>query len=272
GAPAPDHRADPAVNPAVLAEATGRDDHRVAVVLGSGLSDIARKLTGAEGISYDRIDGMPASGVAGHEGALYSGEVSGVPALVFAGRVHLYEGHDARSVTCAVRAAVKAGCAAVILTNAAGTIDYELEVGVPCLISDHLNLTGRNPLIGPADGEGPRFLDMTYTYDPELRALAKEIDAGLEEAVYAGLIGPTYETPAEVRMLRAMGAELVGMSTVLEAITARYLGARVLGISVVTNLAAGLSERALAHEEVAEAGRRAGGRLENILEGVIGRL
>lgn len=260
------------MNPEAFAEVAGRDDHRVAIVLGSGLSEIARALTGSEGIQYDRIEGMPVSGVVGHEGALYSGEIRGVPALVFAGRVHLYEGHDAGAITCAVRAAVKSGCTTVILTNAAGAIDYELEIGAPCLISDHLNLTGRNPLIGPHDGDGPRFLDMSYTYDKDLRMLARGIDPDLKEAVYAGLVGPTYETPAEVRMLRAMGAELVGMSTVLEAIAARYLGARVLGISVVTNLAAGLSDRALSHEEVAEAGERASERLQRILEGVIARL
>lgn len=212
---------------------------------------------------------MPASAVEGHEGRLYAGDLDGVPTLVFAGRAHLYEGHDSAAVTFAVRSAIEAGCEATILTNAAGAINTELEVGAPCLISDHLNLTGRNPLAGPHDGRGPRFLDLTEVYDRDLRATARAIDPRLHEGVYAGLLGPTYETPAEVRMLAALGADLVGMSTVHEAIAARYLGARVLGLSVVTNLAAGLAPQALSHDEVAAAGRSASDRLETILRGVI---
>lgn len=256
-----------------IAAATGRDRHRVAVVLGSGLSDLARTLSGAEPIPYSGIEGMPQSAVAGHEGALYSGSVEGVATLVFAGRVHLYEGHDARLVTAAVRGAVEAGSEVVVLTNAAGAIREDLEVGAPCLISDHINLTGQNPLVGPhKDSAGPRFLDLTDTYDPALRDLARSVDGSLEEGIYAGLMGPTYETPAEVRMLRTMGADLVGMSTVLEAIVARYLGARVLGVSVVTNEAAGIGGRPLDHEEVKAAGATAGERLEALLTGVISRL
>ncbi len=153
----------------------------------------------------------------------------------------MYEGHSPQIATHAIQQVVEEGCEIVILTNAAGGIDKDLEVGSPCLISDHLNLTGTNPLIGPHDNRGPRFLDLSEVYDKELRALAHSVDGDLKEGVYAGLIGPTYETPAEVRMLRTLGASLVGMSTVLEAIAAHYLGARVLGISVVTNLAAGVS-------------------------------
>jgi purine-nucleoside phosphorylase len=252
---------------------TGRDDYRVAVVLGSGLSSLAGSLVGGEPIPYSSIAGMPVSAVAGHEGALYAGDVAGVPALVFAGRVHLYEGHSARTVTHWVRAAVDAGCSTIVLTNAAGGINPELQVGAPCLISDHLNLTGTSPLIGPNDDAvGPRFLDQTEVYDTKLRAMAHDVDTDLKEGVYASLIGPTYETPAEVRMLRSLGADLVGMSTVLEAIQARYLGASVLGISVVTNQAAGISPEPLSHAEVAEAGRLAAGRLERLLRGVISRL
>jgi purine-nucleoside phosphorylase len=252
-----------------VARATGSRAWRVAVVLGSGLSDIARALAPSDPIPYGRIEGMPVSAVEGHEGSLYAGEVDGVPTLAFAGRAHLYEGHDPTAVTYAVRSAIEAGCEVVILTNAAGAVDVGLEVGAPCLISDHLNLTGLNPLSGPHDGKGSRFLDLTEVYDRDLRATARGVDQGLGEGVYAGLLGPTYETPAEVRMLRKLGADLVGMSTVHEAIAARYLGARVLGLSVVTNLAAGLAPEPLSHDEVAAAGHRAAERLEAILRGVI---
>ena len=253
----------------VIERATGRTGWRVAVVLGSGLSGLGRALVDAEPISFRDIDGMPVSAVAGHEGALYAGDVGDAPTLVFAGRVHLYEGHSSSAVTFAVRAAIDAGCDTIVLTNAAGGIAADLEVGAPCVISDHLNLTGQNPLAGPHDGRGPRFLDLSEVYDGSLRALAGSVDHDLREGVYAGLLGPTYETPAEVRMLRALGADLVGMSTVHEAIVARYLGARVLGISVVTNLAAGLSPHPLTHEEVSEAGNRAATRLETLLRGVL---
>jgi purine-nucleoside phosphorylase len=247
-----------------LAAATGRAHHRVAVVLGSGLSGIGAALTGGTPIPYPKIEGMPEARVPGHEGALYAGEVDGVATLVFAGRSHLYEGHDARAVTEPIRLAVEAGSEVIVLTCAAGAIDTELEVGAPCLISDHINLTGVNPLVG-----GPNFLDLTNLYDAELRGLARSVDPQLKEGVYAGLIGPTYETPAEVRMLATLGADLVGMSTVLEAIVARSLGARVLGIAVVSNLAAGLLPTPLSHDEVALAGQRAAHRLETILRGVI---
>ncbi len=192
------------------------------------------------------------------------------PTLIFAGRVHLYEGHEIAEVTYPVRAAIGAGCNIVILTNAAGGINPDLEVGAPCLITDHINLTGRTPLFGPNDDSiGPRFLDLSEVYDTELRALAKSVDPALSEGVYAGLLGPTYETPAEVRMLRTIGADIVGMSTVNEAIAARYLQTRVLGISVVSNLAAGLSPTPLSHEEVSAAGRQAAARLESLLRGIL---
>ena len=255
-----------------IAEITGSNAWRAAVVLGSGLSELGRALTETNPIPYSAVTGMPLSGVVGHEGSLYAGSVSGAGVLVFAGRVHLYEGHAPAVVTTPVRLAVEAGCGVIVLTNAAGGIAARLEVGAPCLISDHLNLTGQNPLTGPHDARGPRFLDLTEVYDKELRRLALEVDPSLQEGVYAGLSGPTYETPAEVRMLRAMGADLVGMSTVHEAIMARYLGAKVLGLSVVTNQAAGISQRPLAHEEVAEAGRRAATRLEALLKGICERL
>lgn len=246
--------------------------YRVAVVLGSGLSDLASSLVASEPISYKKIDGMPVTTVVGHEGALFAGEVTGVPTLVFAGRAHLYEGHDAATVTFPVRAAVASGCDIIVVTNAAGAIDESLEIGAPCLISDHLNLTGVNPLTGPSEEGRERFLDLTQVYDAELRALAREVDPELKEGVYAGMSGPTYETPAEIRMLKTLGADLVGMSTVLEAIMARHLGARVLGISVVSNLAAGLSSEPLTHDEVTAAGAGALSRLEKLVGGVIERL
>ena len=255
-----------------IAKLTGRSEHRVAIVLGSGLSELARSLVGARGVSYEDIDGMPVSNVEGHEGRLYAGEVSGVPTLIFAGRAHLHEGYDAQEVTFAVRQAVEAGCEMVVLTNAAGGINETLGVGAPCLISDHINLTATSPLIGPSGERRDRFVDLTDLYDPELRRLAKSVDPSLEEGVYAGVVGPTYETPAEIRMLAALGADLVGMSTVLEAIAARAMGARVLGLSVVTNRAAGLAPARLTHEEVAQAARRAAPRMERILREVVGAL
>ena len=245
----------------------------VAVVLGSGLSGVASSLVGGKHVPYGDIDDMPRSSVEGHEGALYWGEIAGVPTLVFAGRVHLYEGASPAEVTHAVRTAVGAGCKVIVLTNAAGGINPGLQVGAPHLISDHLNLTGQNPLLGPNDESvGPRFVDLTEVYDGGLRRLARSVDGGLREGVYAGLVGPSFETPAEVRMLRTLGADLVGMSTVLEAIMARYLAARVLGISVVTNPAAGLSEEPLSHEDVSAAGGAAADRLERLLHGFISKL
>jgi purine-nucleoside phosphorylase len=256
-----------------VTEATGQSHFKAAIILGSGLSSLASSLVGGEPIPFSGIPGMPVSTVEGHEGALYASDTEGVWTLAFAGRVHLYEGRSETEVTFAVRLAAELGCEVVVLTNAAGGINPELEVGAPSLLHDHLNLTGTNPLIGPNDeAVGPRFLDLTEVYDAGLRSLASSVDPELRSGVYAGLVGPTYETPAEVRMLRAMGADLVGMSTVLEAIAARYLGLRVLGISVVTNPAAGLAPEPLSHDDVAAAGRRAAERLERLLRGVLGRL
>ena len=252
-----------------LAAITGSSQHEVAIVLGSGLSSVAENLVGGEAVPYGEVEGLVPPAVEGHAGALYWGRVGGTATLVFAGRIHLYEGHDARRVVAPIEAARVAGCRTIVLTNAAGAINTKLEVGAPCLISDHINLTGENPLRGPHDGRGPRFLDLSDIYDRDLRAAARRIDPTLQEGIYAGLVGPTYETPAEIRMLAALGADLVGMSTVLEAIQARYLGARVLGISVVTNSAAGLARGRLDHQEVAEAGRVASGRLETLLRALL---
>jgi purine-nucleoside phosphorylase len=203
-----------------------------------------------------------------------------VRALVFLGRVHLYEGHPVATVVHGVRTAVAAGCRVVVLTNAAGGIREGYQVGQPVLIADHLNLTGRSPLGGPPppDGFPARFTDLTDLYSARLRALADRAggearDAGagggLAEGVYAALPGPHYETPAEIRMLRSLGADLVGMSTVLEAIAARHLGAEVLAISLVSNLAAGLAPHGLDHLEVVEAGKAAAGRMGALLAGLL---
>ena len=255
-----------------LAELSGVDRHDVAVVLGSGWAPAADALgvTEAE-IPLAELGGFPPPTVGGHSPAVRSVLAGDVRALVFLGRVHLYEGHDPATVVHGVRTAVAAGCQVVVLTNAAGGIRAGYQVGQPVLIADHLNLTGRSPLGGspPPDGYPSRFTDLTDLYSPRLRALAAAADAGLAEGVYAALPGPHYETPAEIRMLRTLGADLVGMSTVLEAIAARQLGAEVLGISLVTNLAAGLAAEALDHAEVTAAGDAAAGRMGALLAAVL---
>lgn len=252
--------------------ATGGRRFRAAIVLGSGLSDLATELASEGRASFGDVDGLAPAQVAGHEGAIYWGDVEGVAAVVFAGRIHLYEGHDIARVVEPIDLAARAGCETIVVTNAAGAVNPAIELGAPCLISDHINLTGANPQRGRHDERGPRFLDLSRAYDADLRRLAREVDPDLQEGVYAGVAGPTYETPAEIRMLATMGADLVGMSTVLETIQARYLGMRVLGISIVTNAAAGLSRQPLDHSEVAAAGKASAARLEILLRGFLARL
>jgi purine-nucleoside phosphorylase len=255
-----------------LAELTGQPRHDVAVVLGSGWAPAADALgsTAAE-VPLDALGGFPPPTVGGHSPAVRSVRAGDVHALVFLGRVHLYEGHDPATVVHGVRTAVAAGCQVVVLTNAAGGIREGYQVGQPVLIRDHLNLTGRSPLGGPAppDGYSSRFTDLTDLYSARLRTLAARADEGLAEGIYAALPGPHYETPAEIRMLRTLGADLVGMSTVLEAIAARHLGAEVLAISLVSNLAAGLSPHGLDHAEVVAAGKAAAGRMGSLLAGLL---
>jgi purine-nucleoside phosphorylase len=266
-----------------LAGLTGQPRHDVAVVLGSGWAPAADALgvTDAE-IPLDALGGFPPPTVGGHSPVVRSVRAGDVHALVFLGRVHLYEGHDPATVVHGVRTAVAAGCRVVVLTNAAGGIREGYQVGQPVLIRDHLNLTGRSPLGGPPppDGYPPRFTDLTDLYSARLRTLAAGAagagsgDAagggeGLAEGVYAALPGPHYETPAEIRMLRTLGADLVGMSTVLEAIAARHLGAEVLAISLVSNLAAGLAPHGLDHAEVVAAGKAAAGRMGSLLAGLL---
>jgi purine-nucleoside phosphorylase len=255
-----------------LAELTGKPRHDLAVVLGSGWAAAADELgtAGAE-VPLARLGGFPAPTVPGHVGLARSVRAGDLDVLVFLGRAHLYEGHPPATVVHGVRTAIAAGCRAVVLTNAAGGIQDGLMPGQPVLISDHLNLTGRSPLSGPPPPAGypGRFTDLTDLYAARLRAAARSAAPGLPECVYAGLPGPHYETPAEVRMLRACGAGLVGMSTVLEAIAARHLGASVLGISLVTNIAAGLSAQPLEHGDVVAEGQRASARLGGLLASLL---
>jgi len=255
-----------------LAELTGQPRHDVAVVLGSGWAPAADALGTVDAeVPLAELGGFPPPTVGGHAPAVRSVRAGPVHALVFLGRVHLYEGHDVATVVHGVRTAVAAGCQVVVLTNAAGGIREGYQVGQPVLIADHLNLTGRSPLSGspPPPGYPSRFVDLTDLYSARLRTLAAGAGEGLAEGVYAALPGPHYETPAEIRMLRTLGADLVGMSTVLEAIAARHLGAEVLGISLVSNLAAGLAPHGLDHTEVVAAGRAAAGRIGSLLAGLL---
>jgi purine-nucleoside phosphorylase len=263
-----------AASAARLAELTGCAQHDAAVVLGSGWRPAADALGEPDAaVALDEIGGFPPTTVAGHSPVVRSVAVGGLRVLVFLGRAHLYEGHPPAAVVHGVRTAVAAGCRVVVLTNAAGGIAAGLAPGQPVLISDHLNLTGRSPLAGPPPPAGypARFADLSDLYAARLRAVARAADPGLAEGVYAALPGPHYETPAEIRMLRGAGADLVGMSTALEAIAARHLGAEVLGISLVTNIAAGLSDQPLDHAEVLAAGQAAAARMGELLAGVLPR-
>ena len=244
--------------------------HDVAVVLGSGWTPAADAIgTTAAQIPLAELGGFGGSTVPGHSPVVRSVMAGPMRVLVFLGRVHLYEGLSPAAVVHGVRTAVSAGCRTVVLTNAAGGIRSGLSVGQPVLISDHINLTGASPLSGPAPAVGQRFVDLTGLYSPRLRALARDADPSLTEGVYAMMPGPHYETPAEITMLARLGADLVGMSTGLEAIAARQLGADVLGISLVTNLAAGLAGHGLSHTEVIEAGRASASRMGTLLASIL---
>ena len=249
----------------------------VAFVLGSGLGDFAGGLAASVSIGYDLLPHWPASRVVGHEGRLVVGASGGRRVAALAGRSHAYEGHDARTVSFAVRVLGVLGVKTLILTNAAGGINTAFARGALMLIDDHINLTGLNPLVGENDERfGPRFPDMTDVYAPRLRELARAAAAAagttLEHGVYAALLGPSYETPAEIRYLRAIGADAVGMSTAAEAIAARHMGIEVLGISCITNMAAGVLPGPLHHEEVLETTRRVRGEFIALLEAIVGRL
>lgn len=250
---------------------------RIGLVLGSGLGAFADRLTDRVAIPYADLPGFAVSRVEGHAGNLVFGRAGGASVLAMQGRVHFYEGHDLPTVVWPVRALVAAGCRTLVITNAAGGVDPTLRPGQLVILSDHLNLLGGSPLRGPNDDQiGPRFPDMTFAYDPELRTIAAqagaEIGLALREGIYACLSGPSYETPAEIRMMRTLGADLVGMSTVPEVIAARHMGARVLGISCVTNLAAGITQERLSHAEVTETAGRVREHFITLLDRILSRL
>ncbi|HEY0935612.1 MAG TPA: purine-nucleoside phosphorylase [Trebonia sp.] len=237
---------------AALLAQSGADRFDVAVVLGSGWLAAADAIGAPEReIALADLPGFRQPSVKGHAPSVRYVKKGQLNVLLYLGRIHLFEGHEPHSVTHGVRTAIAAGCRAVVLTNAAGGINADYAVGQPVLISDHLNLTGRSPLAGPLPpGVPSRFTDLTEAYSRRLRGLARELEPSLAEGVYAGLPGPHFETPAEIRMLRGAGADLVGMSTVMETIAARHLGAEVLGVSMVSNPAAGLTDEPIDHQGV----------------------
>ena len=253
------------------------DGADVAVVLGSGLGDFADHLEGAVSVPYEDIPHWPASRVIGHAGKLVVGAVAGKRVLALSGRVHHYEGHDMQRVTFAMRALGLLGVRRVILTNAAGGISPNCSRGALMVIDDHINFMGNNPLVGPNDERlGLRFPDMTNVYSLQLRKLADDAATALgltiQHGIYIAVLGPSYETPAEIRAFRTLGADAVGMSTAPEAIVARHMGIEVLGISCITNAAAGVFPEPLHHSEVMETAQQVKGQFIALLEGIIGRL
>ena len=273
----PDLLSDPATDPfavaeqaaAVIAERTGAERHDVALVLGSGWGQTA-DLVGETLATVDQaeVPGFHGAAVAGHSSSIRSVAIgdTGRRALVFGTRTHFYEGRGVRAVVHAVRTAKAAGCTTIVLTNGCGGLNPSWGPGTPVLIRDHINLTAHSPI------EGANFVDLTDLYTPRLRDIAREVDADLDEGVYVQFRGPHYETPAEVEMVRRIGGDLVGMSTTLEAIAAREAGMEVLGISLVTNLAAGISEGPLDHQEVLVTGRAAAHRMGDLLGRIVPRL
>ncbi len=250
---------------------------QIGLVLGSGLGSFADELAGPVRIPYSQIPSFPRSTAIGHAGQLVVGKAGEIPVAVMQGRVHLYEGYSAAEVAFPVRVLGRMGIRAVILTNAAGGINLEYGQGALVVVRDHINLQGQNPLVGANDERlGPRFPDMSYTYAKRYREIAleeaKKLSIPPREGVYVALLGPSYETPAEIRYLRTIGADLVGMSTVPEAIASRHMGMNVLAISCVTNRAAGVLDQPLNHEEVLETGRRVMGQFVALLRAVIPRI
>ncbi len=260
---------------AELARRSGLVRHDAAVVLGSGWAAAADQLGDlVADTELGDLPGFPVPTVAGHRNLARSVTIGSLRVLVLGGRAHLFEGYPADTVVHGVRTALAAGCRTVILTNAAGGFNSDWPVGQPVLIRDQLNLTGASPVVGPPPpaNEPSRFVDLTEVYSVRLREIARQVDPTLPEGVYAGVLGGAYETPAEIRMLQAIGAELVGMSTVLEAIAARHLGAEVLGVALITNAAAGMSDEPLKHSDVLDAARDATPRMVALLRGVLERL
>jgi purine-nucleoside phosphorylase len=252
---------------AVLRERTGVQIHEVALVMGSGWLPAVDALGEATAeLSTSDLPGFAPPAVAGHAGKIRSVRSGEKNLLVFLGRTHFYEGLGVRSVVHGMRTAAAAGCSVAVLTNGCGGLDERWQPGTPVLIRDHINLTGTSPI------EGANFVDLTDLYSARLRALCKEVDGTLDEGVYVQFPGPHYETPAEIRMVRTIGGDLVGMSTVLEAIAAREAGMEVLGISLVTNLAAGITGAPLNHQEVLEAGRSAATRMGELLGAIVPKI
>ena len=263
---------------AFLRERFTRAPHAV-LVLGSGLGALAEEIEDAVRIPFEQIPGFPrrAQALEGHAGALVAGRLGGVEVAAMQGRFHMYEGWDPASVVLPVRALAALGAQVMILTNAAGGIRPGMKPGDLLILSDHINLTGRNPLVGAVWPGEERFPDMSEPYDAEFRRIAEEVAlemriSGVSQGVYASLLGPTYETPAEVRMLARLGADATGMSTVPEVIAARAIGVRCLAVSCITNLAAGLSGQKLSHQEVMEVGAEASSRLAALVRGVLPRV
>ena len=250
---------------------------QVAVVLGSGLGDFCERLADTTVIPYEQIPHWPVSRIIGHAGKLYVGALRGRQVAALSGRVHFYEGHDLKTVTFATRVMATLGARTLILTNAAGGINTAFSAGALMVMDDHINLLGDNPLVGPNEERfGPRFPDMSEVYSRRLRALADESSAAIgvpvAHGIYVGLRGPSYETPAEIRFLRTIGADAVGMSTVPEAIVARHMGVDVLGISCITNMAAGVLPKPLDHSEVMETARRVRTAFGSLVEEIVARI
>ena len=261
---------------AVLRSRVGAEAPACAIILGSGLGGLAAKIEETVRIPYADIPGFPVATVAGHEGALLVGQLAGRRVYCLAGRFHMYEGHDAALAAFPVRVLHALGARVLFVSNAAGGVRRTFIAGDLMVIADQINLMFRNPLTGPVEPGDERFPDMSAPYDPALRALLHEVarDVGipLTDGVYAGSLGPAYETPAEVRMLERLGADATGMSTVSEVIVARALGMRVAGVSLISNQAAGISPVPLRHADVVEAGREAGAAFEALVEGFVSRL
>jgi purine-nucleoside phosphorylase len=247
---------------------------RIGLILGSGLGGLASEVENAVTIPYHQIPHFPASTVIGHAGQLVIGTLSKQPVVVMQGRFHLYEGHSMETVTFPIRVLKELGVEMLFITNAAGGINKDFQPGDLMVIEDHVNMMGRNPLVGPNDEQlGPRFPDMSQAYDPELSKLAEDVATKqgfqLQKGVYVGVLGPSYETPAEIRMFGKLGCDAVGMSTVPEVIVARHAGIRVLGISCISNMAAGILPQPLSHEEVMETGERVKEKFARLIRGIL---
>ncbi len=247
---------------------------KIGLVLGSGLGAFADELSEATRVPYAQIPAFPRSTAVGHAGQMVIGKAGGIPVAAMQGRVHLYEGYSTKEVAFPMRAFGRMGIRAAVLTNAAGGINLEYKQGALVILTDHINLQGQNQLVGPNDDRfGPRFPDMTQAYWKPYRAIALEaarkLGKTVYQGVYAGLLGPSYETPGEIRYLRAIGADLVGMSTISEVVAARHMGIRILAISCVTNMAAGILDQVINHEEVLETGERVKGNFVALLRAVL---